>query len=465
MMMPLSTLSTLLSRRRCFYLLLLLLLVCFFYSDSSFCQAVKVSLQRLSSMDTVLLRCGRPGIDQDYVILQVPAEATFAKYLQLLSMECQQSISSFKYEDEEGDMILVASDLDLSAMLELYEIKQSDPDLAGPINVVPIRLNQLNLQITVDPDEDQTPTQHSPDDPYIPPSLNSFNQIQDDDLELLEILGHGNGGTVYRALHKPSEEFIAVKIIPLDATPAVQQKIHTELDILKRCTSDFIIGYFGCFFSENRIKICTEYMDGGSLDTFGSIPEPVLGCIAGSVLQGLEYLSSQQIMHRDLKPSNILINSAGSVKLCDFGVSTQLIESVTATFVGTNAYMAPERILGQPYTQKAEIWSFGLSIVELALGHFPYEAKKNGMSRALLPIELLQCIVNEPPPRLSEDDFSEVFIDFVARCLVKEAPARPSAGELLEHPFLLPYLHDDSSLQEWIHHIIEQRSQVVPDPG
>merc|ERR1719210_1262953 len=117
-------------------------------------------------------------------------------------------------------------------------------------------------------------------------------------------------------------------------------------------------------------------MDGGSLDLIlrkaGRIPEPILGTITIAVLKGLSYLREKhQIMHRDVKPSNILVNTCGEIKLCDFGVSGQLIDSMANSFVGTRSYMAPERLQGSHYSVQSDIWSLGLSLVEMSIGRYP----------------------------------------------------------------------------------------------
>uniref|UniRef100_A0A8C9F3Q7 mitogen-activated protein kinase kinase n=1 Tax=Pavo cristatus TaxID=9049 RepID=A0A8C9F3Q7_PAVCR len=164
----------------------------------------------------------------------------------------------------------------------------------------------------------------------------------------------------------------------------------SELEILYKCDSSYIIGFYGAFFVENRISLCTEFMDGGSLDVYRKIPEHVLGRIAVAVVKGLTYLWSLKILHRDVKPSNMLVNTRGQVKLCDFGVSTQLVNSIAKTYVGTNAYMAPERISGEQYGIHSDVWSLGISFMELALGRFPYPQ----------PLQLLQCIVDEVSRRL-----------------------------------------------------------------
>lgn len=188
-----------------------------------------------------------------------------------------------------------------------------------------------------------------------------------------ETLGNGNSGVVYKALHVYSDIMMAVKSITIDLSGEEQDRIKSELVILSQCNeSPHIIDFYGAYFNENRIFLCTEYMDGGSLDRYGKIPENVLKRVCYRVLAGLRYLWSKRIMHRDVKPSNMLVNSNGQVKLCDFGVSTQLVNSIARTYIGTNAYMAPERVIGCNYTIYSDIWSLGLSICEMASGHFPY---------------------------------------------------------------------------------------------
>jgi mitogen-activated protein kinase kinase 5 len=177
-------------------------------------------------------------------------------------------------------------------------------------------------------------------------------------------------------------------------------------------------------------------MDGGSLDQYGTIPEQVLGRIAVGVVRGLSYLSSLKIMHRDIKPSNILVNTHGAVKLCDFGVSVQLLTSMAKTFIGSNAYMAPERIMGEEYGLHSDIWSLGISIFELAIGRFPY-LNDGTRANTMLPIELLQCIVNEKPPQLPPQSFSAPFVEFIGLCMQKAPKSRPGIEGLLRHPFIL----------------------------
>lgn len=169
--------------------------------------------------------------------------------------------------------------------------------------------------------------------------------------------------------------------------------------------------------------------------TFGPVRVDVLGKIAESVLGGLSYLySAHKIMHRDLKPSNILVNSKGQIKLCDFGVSSELEGSIAETFVGTGTYMAPERIQGSPYTVKSDVWSVGLTLMELAIGKFPFggsgdDADEPGGPQGIL--DLLQQIVLEPAPKLPKSDaFPAILEDMIAKCLLKDPKERPTPKEL-----------------------------------
>lgn len=275
------------------------------------------------------------------------------------------------------------------------------------------------------------------------------------DLQQIELLGKGNGGLVYKAFHIPTQRLMAVKIIELDINFEAQRKILSELDILYRCESPNIIGFYGAFFLENRISICTEFMDGGSLDKYGQVPEDVLGRIALSIVKGLLYMWSLKILHRDVKPSNILVNTQGEVKLCDFGVSTQLVESIAMTYIGTNAYMAPERLKGEDYGAPSEVWSLGVTVFELATGEFPF--KNIARPDNLQIMELCKAILEENPPELSDEHFSPELVDFVARCLRKDPTQRISHSELLMHPFLQKYTDDGTNIiAAWVSEKLSQ---------
>ncbi|KZP33355.1 kinase-like protein [Athelia psychrophila] len=152
---------------------------------------------------------------------------------------------------------------------------------------------------------------------------------------------------------------------------------YCELQIMYDCHSMHIVSFYGAFLSDPNICICMGFIDKGSLDgickKIGAIDIDVVAHMAIAVLEGLTYpYDVRRIIHRDIKPSNILCNSKGQIKICDFGVSGELINSIADTFVGTSTYMGPERIQGAPYTVKSDVWSLGISLIELALGRFPF---------------------------------------------------------------------------------------------
>lgn len=267
-----------------------------------------------------------------------------------------------------------------------------------------------------------------------------------DDLIALKKLGSGQSGTVSKVLHLPTQKTMARKIVHLEAKEVVQSQIMRELRIMHECDSPFIIEFYGTFLHEGNVVICMEYADCGSLahvfKLTGPFPEFMLKHVAYSVLSGLIYLYEQhRIIHRDVKPSNVLLTSKGKIKLCDFGVSRELINSMADTFVGTSTYMSPERIQGGVYSVKGDVWSLGIMLYELASGKLAFTNENNTGPVSIL--ELLQRIVNEQPPSLSvKDGFSSELSDFISLCLKKESQ-RPTPSEMMNHPFLADFLDED----------------------
>ncbi|XP_040890820.1 dual specificity mitogen-activated protein kinase kinase 5 isoform X2 [Toxotes jaculatrix] len=352
-----------------------------------------LDLNNLFAMDTeaIVIRIKTPSGDMDSSV-DCPSLLNFNDLLAAIrEVMPEATVTAFEYEDEVGDRITVRSDEELKAMLSYYCNTMNEQRMNGllpdPLQIFPragktpgIRnIHGLKVNTRPNPANDCT---HAVPDSMANNSLKKSSaelkriltngQINAQDIHYQEQLGHGNGGTVYKAYHVHGKRVLAVKVIPLDITVELQKQIMSELEILYKCDSPYIITFFSAFFVENRISICTEFMDGGSLDVYKRIPEPVLGRIAVAVVKGLTYLWSLKILHRDVKPSNMLVNTRGQVKLCDFGVSTQLVNSIAKTYVGTNAYMAPERISGEQYGIHADVWSVGISFMELALGMFPY---------------------------------------------------------------------------------------------
>ncbi|KAG0645896.1 Dual specificity kinase FUZ7 [Hyphodiscus hymeniophilus] len=284
--------------------------------------------------------------------------------------------------------------------------------------------------------------------------------LKREDLEVLKDLGHGNGGTVSKVRHMATGTIMARKVIHVEAKKEMRRRIVRELQIMYDCNSEYIVNFYGAFLSDNNdVIMCMEYMDVGSLDRisqhFGPVRVDVLGKIAEATLGGLTYLYiKHHIMHRDIKPSNILVNSKGQIKLCDFGVSGELVNSVADTFVGTSTYMAPERIQGQKYTVKSDVWSFGLAIMELAIGKFPFDASEHLSDGDGAPsgiLDLLQQIVYEPAPKLPKSEaFPSILEDMIQKCMAKSPEERPTPQELYERePFVQAAKRTPVDLKEW----------------
>lgn len=285
-----------------------------------------------------------------------------------------------------------------------------------------------------------------------------FNlDIRTEDIEVLSELGSGNGGTVSKARHIPTGLIMARKVIPIEAKKEVRKQIVRELHITRDCNFPHIVSYFGAFLNQGDVVMCMEYMDRGSLDRIykkhGAIPEPIVGKITEAVVEGLDYLyDKHRIIHRDVKPSNVLVNAKGEVKLCDFGVSGELNNSIADTFVGTSTYMSPERIQGAAYSVKSDVWSLGITVLELAVGYFPWdEPNEEGKpsSQPLGILDMLQRIVLEPPPQVpANGKFSEHFRQFVKRCLLTE-DQRPTPKDLFKDAFFIISKRTPVALDKW----------------
>lgn len=274
-------------------------------------------------------------------------------------------------------------------------------------------------------------------------------------IETLEVLGEGNGGSVKkcRTLTKNPAIF-ALKIITTDPSPEFQKQMVRELNYNRKFDSPYIVKYYGTFLDESSssIHICMEYMGGRSLDAIykafkerdGRLSEKPLGIIAGSVLKGLAYLNEKKVMHRDIKPQNILLDLKGNVKLCDFGVSGDVVNSLATTFTGTSFYMAPERIKNEPYTISCDVWSLGLTVLEGALGEFPF-VRESSPDLMISPLDLLMIIIEFEPILEDEPDegikWSKGFKDFIKVCLTKQGRQRPSPRQMLEHPWLVKMMN------------------------
>ncbi|SMQ53393.1 unnamed protein product [Zymoseptoria tritici ST99CH_1A5] len=253
--------------------------------------------------------------------------------------------------------------------------------------------------------------------------------------QMLEELGSGSFGTVYRALDKTTGEYVAIKHIDLEGSDDDIREIQQEISLLATCSSEYVTRYKTSFVRGVKLWIVMEYLGGGScldlLKPFSKgMEEKYIAVIMKELLHGLDYLHTTGKIHRDIKAANILLSETGQVKIADFGVAAQLtnIKSQRLTFVGTPFWMAPEVIQEAGYDFRADIWSLGITAMEMALGEPPRSD--------VHPMKVLFLIPKEKPPRLEGSRFSREFKEFVALCLNKEAEKRPSAMSLLKHAFI-----------------------------
>ncbi|EDO48408.1 predicted protein [Nematostella vectensis] len=278
-------------------------------------------------------------------------------------------------------------------------------------------------------------------------------------------IGRGAYGTVNKMLHPNSNTFMAVKRIRSTVDQKDQKQLLMDLDVVMRSSNcPFIVRFYGALFTEGDAWICMELME-ISFDkcyklVYGSIeqiiPEEILSKVAYAVVKALDYLKRElNIIHRDVKPSNILLDRNGAIKLCDFGISGHLVDSIAKTRdAGCKPYMAPERIdpssCRQGYDIRSDVWSFGITMIELSTGVFPYP-KWNSV------FDQLSQVVDGDPPQLSntpEMMRSPELLNFVNICLSKEVEKRPKYNELLNHQFIQLYQERPVDVGAWLQEVL-----------
>ncbi|KAK6759572.1 hypothetical protein RB195_021260 [Necator americanus] len=261
----------------------------------------------------------------------------------------------------------------------------------------------------------------------------ALNKQPEEVFDIVGKLGEGSYGSVHKAVHRESGHTLAIKKVPVDTD---LQEIIKEISIMQQCDSKYVVKYYGSYFKNSDLWIVMEYCGAGSVSDImrlrrKTLTEREMSAVLRDTIQGLRYLHDLKKIHRDIKAGNILLNTEGQAKLADFGVAGQLTDTMAKrnTVIGTPFWMAPEVIEEIGYDTKADIWSLGITAIEMAEGRPPYAD--------IHPMRAIFMIPTKPPPTFKKpDEWSEEFNDFIKQCLVKKPDDRKTASQLVEHSFI-----------------------------
>ncbi|XP_047643350.1 serine/threonine-protein kinase 10 isoform X4 [Phacochoerus africanus] len=258
--------------------------------------------------------------------------------------------------------------------------------------------------------------------------------------EIVGELGDGAFGKVYKAKNKETGALAAAKVIETKSEEELEDYI-VEIEILATCDHPYIVKLLGAYYYDGKLWIMIEFCPGGAVDAImleldRGLTEPQIQVVCRQMLEALMFLHSKKIIHRDLKAGNVLMTLEGDIRLADFGVSAKNLKTLQKrdSFIGTPYWMAPEVVMCEtmkdtPYDYKADIWSLGITLIEMAQIEPPHHE--------LNPMRvLLKIAKSDPPTLLTPSKWSVEFRDFLKTALDKNPETRPSAAQLLEHPFV-----------------------------
>ncbi|TVU29710.1 hypothetical protein EJB05_21290, partial [Eragrostis curvula] len=275
----------------------------------------------------------------------------------------------------------------------------------------------------------------------VPSSFNSSRQSQSE-WKKGKLLGSGTFGQVYLGFNRESGQLCAIKEVQviLDDSNSKERlrQLNQEIDMLRQFSHQNIVQYYGSELIDGTLSIYLEYVSGGSIHNllrdYGPFSEPVIRNYTRQILCGLAYLHGRKTVHRDIKGANILICPSGEVKLADFGVAKHITSFVEIrSFRGSPYWMAPEVIMNKNgYSLEVDIWSLGCTVIEMGTGRHPWH--QYGDVPAMFKIAYSKDVPDIP------ENFSNEGKDFLSLCLKRDPAQRPSATQLLGHPFVQDYM-------------------------